>query len=118
MRQGDPLSPFLFLICSEGLSSLIRLAIQGGCLKGVKASRKGPSISHLLFADYSILFEQAISCGAQVLKDILKKYELNSGQCDNFEKSTIFFMSNTREPIKGQILLTWEFVFQETLRGT
>lgn len=49
--QGNPLSPFLFLICNEGLSSLIRLATKEGLLKGVKASRKGPAISHFLFAD-------------------------------------------------------------------
>lgn len=38
LRHGDPLSPFLFLICSEGLSSLTRLTIREGELKGVKAS--------------------------------------------------------------------------------
>lgn len=42
LRQGDPLSPFLFLICGKGLSSLIRLAMRDGLLRGVKASRYGP----------------------------------------------------------------------------
>ncbi|KAH1131800.1 hypothetical protein J1N35_003178 [Gossypium stocksii] len=36
LRQGDPLSPFLFLICGEGLSSLMRSATRDGLLKGVK----------------------------------------------------------------------------------
>ncbi|KAA3488305.1 reverse transcriptase [Gossypium australe] len=39
LRQGDPLSPFLFLLYGEGLSSLMRLAMQEGHLKGVKANR-------------------------------------------------------------------------------
>ncbi|KAA3465149.1 reverse transcriptase [Gossypium australe] len=59
LRQGDPLSPFLFLICSEGLSSLMRTAKRQGLIKGAKASRQGPSISHLLFADDCILFGEA-----------------------------------------------------------
>lgn len=42
LQQCDPLSPFLFLLCSEGLSSLIRLAMKEGLLRGVKASRRGP----------------------------------------------------------------------------
>ncbi|KAA3476867.1 reverse transcriptase [Gossypium australe] len=59
LRQGDPLSPFLFLCCGEGLSSLMRLAKIENILKGVKASRRGPAISHLLFADDCILFAEA-----------------------------------------------------------
>ncbi|KAK5793588.1 hypothetical protein PVK06_034740 [Gossypium arboreum] len=42
LRQGDPLSPFMFLICREGLSCLINRAMSEGLLKGVKASRSGP----------------------------------------------------------------------------
>lgn len=37
--QGDPLSPFMFLICNEGLSVLLRLVVEEGLLKGVRASR-------------------------------------------------------------------------------
>ncbi|KAA3458792.1 reverse transcriptase [Gossypium australe] len=59
LRQCDPLSPFLFLFCGEGLSSLIKLGIRDKVLKGVKASRSGPQISHLLFADDCILFGEA-----------------------------------------------------------
>ncbi|KAK5771923.1 hypothetical protein PVK06_048179 [Gossypium arboreum] len=65
LRQGDPLSPFLFLICGEGLSSLMRVAAKEGLLKGVKASRNSPPILHLLFADDCILFGEATRRGAQ-----------------------------------------------------
>lgn len=56
LRQRDPLSPFLFLICTKGLSALMRIGMGEGLLKGSKASRRGPKISHLLFVDDCILF--------------------------------------------------------------
>ncbi|KAA3472577.1 reverse transcriptase [Gossypium australe] len=59
LRHGGPLSLFLFLICGEGLSSLLRLAIKENLLRGVKASRRGPQVLHLLFADDCVLFREA-----------------------------------------------------------
>ena len=49
LRQGDPLSPYLFLICAEGLSALIKNSVQRGFMEGVVVCRGGPSISHLFF---------------------------------------------------------------------
>ncbi|KAA3470487.1 reverse transcriptase [Gossypium australe] len=103
LRQVDPLSPFLFLICSEGLSSLMRTIKRRGLLKGVKASRQGPAISHLLFADDYILFGEASNKGANILKDILQDYEICSGQCVNFSKSIVFFSPNTSEENKAVV---------------
>ncbi|KAK5839778.1 hypothetical protein PVK06_008617 [Gossypium arboreum] len=97
LRQGGPLSPFLFLLCGEGLSSLLRLAKSGGLFKGVKVSRNGPQISHLLFVDDFILFGEATSRGANLFKDILREYRSCLGQCVNFDKSTVFFCKNTTE---------------------
>jgi hypothetical protein len=56
LRQGDPISPYLFLLCAEALSSMITKANGEGFLMGVPTSRRGPHISHLFFADDSILF--------------------------------------------------------------
>ncbi|XP_040959149.1 uncharacterized protein [Gossypium hirsutum] len=102
LRQGDPLSPFLFLICSEGLSSLMRLASKARMIKGAKASRSGPKITHLLFADDCILFGEDSDRGASILKNILKEYGECSGQCVNFNKSSIFFSMNTFEEKKEE----------------
>ena len=51
LRQGDPLSPYLFLLCTEGLSALIRKAEGEDLIRGVAICRGGPQISHLFFAD-------------------------------------------------------------------
>ena len=59
LRQGDPLSPSLFLFCAEGLTALLRKAETDGTIRGVAASRGVPCISHLLFADNNLLFSHA-----------------------------------------------------------
>ena len=51
LRQGDPLSPYLFLLCAEGLSAMIKKATVEGDLHGVAVCRRGPKILHLFFAD-------------------------------------------------------------------
>ncbi|KAH1063899.1 hypothetical protein J1N35_028886 [Gossypium stocksii] len=91
------------LIMSERLSALMRLAKKKGLIKGAKASRKGPEISHLLFVDDCVLFGEATDKGVRVLKDILKEYKVCSGQCVNFDKSTVYFSSNTTEDKKESV---------------
>ena len=59
IRQGDPLSPFLFLLCTEGLNGLINKAVGKGDIKGYAHCRKSPRLTHLLFADDSLLFCRA-----------------------------------------------------------
>ena len=48
IRQGDPLSPYLFLLCAEGLSSLIKASVANGVLKGISVCKGGPELSHLI----------------------------------------------------------------------
>ena len=56
LRQGCPLSPYLFIIYAEGLSALLRQAKSSGLINGSKVCCGAPSISHLFFADDSFLF--------------------------------------------------------------
>jgi hypothetical protein len=49
LRQGDPISPYLFIICAEALSALVVKANVDGDLLGVPTSKYGPRISHLFF---------------------------------------------------------------------
>jgi hypothetical protein len=53
LRQGDPLSPYLFLLCAEAFSSLLKKAEEDNLIQGVRICPNAPSVSHLLFADDS-----------------------------------------------------------------
>ncbi|KAL4277800.1 hypothetical protein GQ457_03G017200 [Hibiscus cannabinus] len=91
LRQGDPLSPFLFLLCTQALSALLTAEQSPGGLVGLGASRNGPRVNHLLFADDSLIFIQNSASEAQRLKHILHIYGQASRQKVNYDKSAIFF---------------------------
>ena len=76
----DPLSPYLFLLCSEGLNGLIQHAVNGGQIEGFSLSRSGPKISHLFFADDSLLFCRARVEDVGVIQALLSLYERASSQ--------------------------------------
>jgi hypothetical protein len=90
LRQGDPLSPYLFLLCAEGLTSLLKSAEENGSLKGVKVCRGAPAVSHLLFADDSLILMQADIANARALRQVLAEYWSSSGQLVSEAKSCIF----------------------------
>jgi hypothetical protein len=69
LRQRDPLSPYLFLLVAEGLSTLLNKEIVEGNLHELHISRHAPGISHLLFADDSLLFVKGTEDQAQVVKE-------------------------------------------------
>jgi hypothetical protein len=102
--QGDPLSPYLFLICAEGLSALLRKAERDSLIKGVSICRGGPRISHLFFADDSIIFCRASQDDSQALLNVLSVYERASGQKVNGAKTALFFSHNTPQPCRAQII--------------
>lgn len=89
LRQGDPISPYLFLLCAEGFGGLIKKAHEDGKLHGIAVNRGAPSLSHLFFADDSVLFSRANLREASTLKNILQTYEKLSGQKINIEKSEV-----------------------------
>ncbi|CAH9130680.1 unnamed protein product [Cuscuta epithymum] len=97
LRQGDPQSPYLFILVAEGLSSLIRRAEAKGEVHGVAVCRGAPKISHLLFADDSFLFFKANYTECSMIKRILQDYEKASGQAINYNKSSLTFSQNVDE---------------------
>jgi hypothetical protein len=103
LRQGDPLSPYLFLFCVEGFSALLRQAQQERLLAGVGFGSTGPNITHLLFADDSVVFLEANSANMMALKSVLQQYESCSGQRVNIQKSSIFFGKGCTDAVKDEV---------------
>ena len=105
IRQGDPISPYLFLLCSEGPSCLLNSIGPVHLLRGVRVGIHAPWILHLFFADDCIVFSEASRRGADRLHEVLSIYSRGSGQLVNKEKSAIFFSSNYQDEEKAEVSL-------------
>nr|XP_027090307.1 uncharacterized protein LOC113711341 [Coffea arabica] len=104
LRQGDPLSPYLFLVCAEGFSALLRRANRQGSMSGMKIANEAPCLSHLFFAEDSLIFCRAKVGEAVQLMKVLEEYGRASGQLINKEKSSIFISKNVKGRRKEEVL--------------
>lgn len=98
LRQCDPLSPFLFIMGMEVLSRLMMRAEASAAIHGIKISRAAPPLSHLLFADDTMVFARATVAEFSAVVDILSKCSGWSGQTINLRKSLVFFSKNVALP--------------------
>lgn len=103
LRQGDLLSRYLFLLCSEGLSSILTKFLNDGRLSCIYACTNGPNVSYMFFLQMIVCF--SLKQTRPNAMSLLKMYEEGSGQKINFEKSGLFFSPITsrddREIVKN-----------------
>ncbi|KAJ9556808.1 hypothetical protein OSB04_011422 [Centaurea solstitialis] len=90
VRQGDPLSPYLFIIAIEGLIAALAEAKDKGLIKGVELPRNGPVLSNLLYADDALLMGKWNVSNLRNVLMVLRCFHLASGLRINWEKSTLF----------------------------
>ena len=98
------MSPYLFLLCSEGLNRMLQQAASNKRIRRFSLCKRGPKISHLFFANDNLLFCRVSLTDLQAIQDILSLYEQASGQKLNREKTTIFFSKAVNEDTKAQIM--------------
>jgi hypothetical protein len=103
IRQGDPISPYLFLLCAEGLTCMLKAKGPQFLSRGIRVSCQAPWISHLLFADDCLIFTQANRRGVDRINEILDSYNRGSGQLVNKHKSAIFFSANCGDSDKREV---------------
>lgn len=93
-RQGDPISPYLFLLCIEGLVAIIQDAESSALIHGLRIARAAPSVTHLFFVDDALLFARATEPELRNIMEILKLYEEAYGQKINIKKCSLKFSRN------------------------
>lgn len=94
LRQGDPLSPYLFVLCLECLGHMITDLVEEGHWKPVSLTREGPKLTHLCFADDIILLAKADIKHAILVQDCLSKFCNVSGQRVSLQKSSLVVSKN------------------------
>lgn len=104
IRQGDPLSPYIFILAMEPLIRRFNsLAVNSKAQVGILSSPLGFRISNLMFADDCLLFAKATKKATRNICKVLDAFSAASGQKINFHKSSLFFSSKVNHNIRNEI---------------
>jgi hypothetical protein len=103
IRQGHPLSSYLFLFVADGLSCLIRKEFETRSLHELHICHRALGISHLLFADDCLLFFEGLVGQASVIKSILDRYEQGTGKLVSLGKCSIIYGDNCTGVVQEEI---------------
>ncbi|KAL4560381.1 hypothetical protein LXL04_032531 [Taraxacum kok-saghyz] len=90
VRQGDPMSPFLFIIAMEGLNTVMKSATQQNLFQGIAIPNSDVSISHLFYADDALFVGEWNISNFNNLSRILRCFNASSGLKVNFHKSQVY----------------------------
>lgn len=90
VRQGDLLSPYLFVICMEKLAHMIQAAMNDGNWKPIRLTRTRPPISHLFFADNIFLFAEASLEQVEIINNCLREFCIYCGLKISHQKTRVF----------------------------
>lgn len=109
IRQGDLMSPYLFVLYMNKLSHLIMDAVECGSWIWIKAGRKCPAISHLMFIDDLLLFAKATENQMHYVKEVLENFRNMSGQRVSSDKTRVLFSVNTPSKTRHELIRISDF---------
>eukprot|EP00253_Pinus_taeda_P036581 PITA_36581 len=103
IRQGDPLSPFLFILAAEGLGRFIKQERTANRIKGLQIWGNNLPLTHQQFVDDIMLFGEPTVREVRQLRRILDLFAEASGLEINKDKSCIFIF-NTVDQVKSHLI--------------
>lgn len=103
LRQGDPLSPYIFILIMEVLSKMILQLEAQKKIMGIRITKNSPSLSHLLFADDSLFCFKADSVACRSIRSTIDTFCQISGEAINFDKCNVIFSPNTPDIVKNEL---------------
>nr|GEV83096.1 putative RNA-directed DNA polymerase, eukaryota, reverse transcriptase zinc-binding domain protein [Tanacetum cinerariifolium] len=106
LRQGDPLSPFLFLIVMEGLYSALQDAVDLGLIRGTKVGDLSLNISHFFYADDVVITTEWNSQVMENIVCVLHVFYFSSGLKLNIAKSNMYGVGVSSGEIEDMDLAT------------
>jgi len=104
LRQGDPLSPFLFILAAEGLGSLVNDQVSREQIKGLQICGEDIPVSHQQFVDDVMLYGQATLKEAQKIIKSLSQFSESFGMEINKDKSKVFSSTPRWQPKDSWLL--------------
>lgn len=116
IRQGDPLSPYLFILCMKVLGALIEGKSREKLWNPVKASQGGPAFSHLFFVHNLMLFAKVDRKNCIAIKDVLEFFCDLSRQKISGKKSSVFFSPNVDQSMRNDLCDVLGFKSTPSLR--
>jgi len=93
LRQGDLLSPFLFILMMEGLGRAIKMENAEGRIQGIKLTLDGVANTHQQFVDDTMLKGIPTVREASAIKNILNDFAMAAGTEVSLNRSKIFFFN-------------------------
>ena len=109
IRQGDPLSPYMFILCMDYLGQLIQEKCEAKLWQPVKASQGGPTFSHMFFADDLVLFAKANATNCIAISNTIDEFCRLSGQTVSEAKSKVYFSPNVDRDSRESVYDILEF---------
>jgi hypothetical protein len=104
LRQGDPLSPYLFIFVANGFFKLIQREVRQQRLQELHICRRVPGVSHLLFVDDTLMFFKASEDQARIVNGIITSFEKGTGQIVNLAKCSMVFGSKCPDQERKNVL--------------
>lgn len=104
LRQGCPLSPYLFILSMEFLTKQFEQARLLGSIKGIQVARLAPTITHALYADDLIIMGEAARGEVRCIQGLLNNFADHSGLTINPDKSALWFSDACEEQDRQEVM--------------